>query len=84
MRKPFAVVFLLLAFAAPAEAAWEARITAFDRDRIDRLAEARTEGLASSEAAKPAIRTAVQEVVARQAGPISAQELTGTWRCRTM
>ena len=84
MRKTFALLLLLLAFTEPAEAAWEARITAFDRDRIERLAGSRAEGLAAAEAAKPAIRTTIHNVVARQAGPISAQALTGVWRCRTM
>jgi len=76
---------LLAAIATPTLAQWQGQITDFDRERLFRLAESRAAGLAEVDAgAPPADRTIIDGVLGPLSSPISAQELTGTWRCRLM
>ena len=75
---------LLAATIAPSFANWQAEISGFDRDRLARIDEARTSGLAQSDGASAADRSAINGVLGPLSSPISAQDLTGTWRCRLM
>lgn len=84
MRTTIALALFFAAVATPSMAAWEGRISGFDRDRLEQLPASRAEGLAAAEAAGKAERAIVDATVARTSGPISAQELKGTWRCRIL
>jgi hypothetical protein len=84
MRAIIALVLFFAALATPSMAAWEGRISAHDRERLEQLPASRAEGLAGAEAAGRVERALVNAIVARTSGPISAQELKGTWRCRIL
>jgi len=81
----FAAVLLLIGSAAPSFAGWQDNITSYDRQRLADLDQARALGLSAADAgASPEDRNAAHGVLDAVAGPISAQELTGDWRCRLM
>jgi hypothetical protein len=54
---------LLAATIAPSFANWQAEISGFDRDRLARIDEARTSGLAQSDGASAADRSAINGVL---------------------
>ncbi len=81
----FAAAILLIGTAAPSFAGWQDNITPYDRQRLADLETARALGLGAADAgASPEDRAAIHGVLDAAAGPISAQELTGNWRCRLM
>jgi hypothetical protein len=76
---------LLLGTAAPSLADWQQEISTYDSGRLARLAESRAAGLAEADAGASTIdRNAIHAVLDPQASPISAQQLSGNWRCRLM
>ena len=81
----FAAAILLIGTAAPSFAGWQDNITPYDRQRLADLETALALGLGAADAgASPEDRAAIHGVLDAAAGPISAQELTGNWRCRLM
>lgn len=87
MRTAQALLFTLLiaGTAASALAAWEEDITDFDRQRLAQLEDSRAKGLAEADAGASEVdRNAIHSVLDPAGGPITAQELTGNWRCRIM
>ena len=86
MRATFALVgFLIAATAAPAIAGWENDVSPFDRQRLANLDKSRAEALAEAEAGgNRADLRAIRGALAGGRHDISAGELTGTWRCRTL
>lgn len=87
MRCVLIALWVAVLTAASAIAAdWQAIITAEDRDRLDRLAEAIAEGDARASASTPApedIET-LRAVLDPPDAPIAAGNLAGDWRCRTI
>ena len=65
MRAIIALVLFFAALATPSMAAWEGRISAHDRERLEQLPASRAEGLAGAEAAGRAERALVNAIVAR-------------------
>lgn len=77
--------FTLLFAAAPALAGWQEFASAFDRDRLARLPEARAKALSEAEAGAPQADLAViHALMSAPAQAASAEALTGTYRCRTI
>ncbi len=87
MRCALIALWVVVLTAAAAVAAdWQTIITAEDRDRLDRLAEAIAEGDARASASNPApedVET-LRAVLDRPDAPIAAGTLAGDWRCRTI
>ncbi|MCH8858334.1 MAG: DUF4893 domain-containing protein [Proteobacteria bacterium] len=92
MHTPFVLALAVLAagfgipaLVVPAAAGWREEITLFDQERLAALAESRAQGLAEVDAGgSTADRAAAHAVLDPTPRPITAQDLTGTWRCRTM
>ncbi len=92
MRTPFALAITAIAagcgmtaLAVPATADWREEIKFFDQERLAALAESRAQGLAEVDAgASAADHAAIHAVLDPPPRPITAQDLTGTWHCRTM
>jgi Domain of unknown function (DUF4893) len=74
------VAFLMLATAA--EAGWQDDATPFDQNRLAKLDEARAKGLAEAE--RGADVEKIRAVLEAGVMPMSDNDLSGNWRCRTM
>jgi hypothetical protein len=72
----------LVVLSAAAGAGWRDDASAADVQRLDRLTEARAQGLMEAQDAKPSDLDAVQSIL--QAGPVSSGRVAGAWKCRTM
>jgi hypothetical protein len=80
MRKSYVLAALLLATTAFDVKAQE--ISAGDRDRLERLEEAKARALDEASDAPVELRAAVDSVLAPEPSPISEPDLLGNWRCR--
>ncbi|MBI3678228.1 MAG: DUF4893 domain-containing protein [Proteobacteria bacterium] len=70
---------------AAAEAGWQDAATPFDVKRLSQLDESRSKGLSElSSGQVSGDAAAMREIASAPAQNISASELTGSWRCRTM
>jgi hypothetical protein len=86
MRTQLALIgSLMLAVVAPASAGWQEDISAFDRQRLDHIDQARDDAVA--EAKNGGSHSDLRAIDAALAGgrhDISARALTGNWRCRNL
>jgi hypothetical protein len=78
-----AVAFGLF-LAAPAFAGWQSEISQADAGRLEKIAEARTQGLAEAQGAAPADLSVIRSIMAVRSVPASSARLEGLWRCRQM
>jgi hypothetical protein len=65
-----------------AYAGWQDEASPYDVHRLERIDEARAQGLAEAQSGRDF--TVIRGVLDRAAGPIPASALQGHWRCRTM
>jgi hypothetical protein len=77
----FAVLAALTA-APAAEAGWQDAVSPYDAGRLAKLDEARSKGLAEASAGRDI--SLIHAVLDPQPRPVSARELLGDWRCRTI
>jgi hypothetical protein len=90
MRRARKSSYLILAFgialaASAAEAGWQDEASAFDAGRLGKLAESRAKGISEAEQGAPREDVAViHSVLDAQPSQVSARELAGIWRCRTI
>lgn len=81
----FVAAILLIGTSVPSLADWRQEISPYDRDRLAHFADSRASGLEEVDSgASQADRNVIHGVLDPGVRPISAQELTGTWRCRLM
>ncbi|HEX4081181.1 MAG TPA: DUF4893 domain-containing protein [Rhizomicrobium sp.] len=75
-------VLAALATAPAAQAGWQNEVSPYDAGRLAKLDEARAKGLAQASPGRD-IRL-IRAVLDPQPQPVSARELQGDWRCRTI
>ena len=76
------VVLAALAAAPPAHAGWQDEVSPYDAGRLAKLDEARAKGLAEASPGRDI--GLIHTVLDPQPRPVSARELRGDWRCRTI
>jgi hypothetical protein len=75
-------VLAALAAAPAAEAGWQDQVSPYDAGRLAKLDEARAKGLAEASPGRDI--SLIHAVLDTQPRPVSARELQGDWRCRTI
>lgn len=75
-------VVAMLTFATAAQAGWQDDATPFDQNRLSKLDEARAKGLAEAQNGPDFAK--IHAVLDAGLMPMSDNDLSGNWRCRTM
>jgi hypothetical protein len=81
------IVAAFAAFAclgAPALAGWQENISQFDAGRLEKISQAKAEGLAEAQNGSPADVAVIRSVLDARVVAASTHALSGAWRCRLM
>jgi len=84
-KRLFLATLFVMGSAAPVLANWQQEISPYDSQRLAGISESRARGLAAVDSgASPIDSNAIHGVLDPAGSAISAQQLTGNWRCRLM